>query len=94
MLVVKTNKNQIFGAYGYLRRNVRALNSKNFFFNITNEELRKDNISLTLNNDGISVYPYFKLGISFFKVDNKTYRDNKSFSCKEVEIFDIILSLK
>ena len=94
LLVVKTNKNQIFGAYGYLRRNVRALNSKNFFFNITNEELRKDNISLTLNNDGISVYPYFKLGISFFKVDNKTYRDNKSFSCKEVEIFDIILSLK
>jgi len=93
LLVVETNTNQIFGAYGYLKKNENLLNSNNFFFNIKNEELIKDNVSLTLNTDGISVYPYFKLGISFFKFNNKT-KDDEFFSCKEVEVFDINLNLK
>jgi len=92
LLVFKTNSNQILGAYGYLKKNKNLLHSKNFFFNIANKELRKDNVSLTLNSDGISVYPYFKLGKSFFKCSNIAFKENEFFSCKEVEIFDITLS--
>ena len=92
LLVVKTNKNQIFGVYGYLKRNGNSVNKTNFFFNITNQELKSGITYFSLNNEEINVYPYFKLGKSFFKLQNIFYKDNKVFSCKEVEIFEISLN--
>ena len=68
------------------------VNTKNFFFNITNEKLRTGNVYFSLNNDEISVYPFFKLGKCFFKVQNTNYEDGKAFSCKEVELFEISLN--
>ena len=89
LLVVKTHNNHIFGVYGYLYKNGNLINTKNFYFNITNNELKTSNISLELYNDEISVNPYFKLAKFFAKFQNIIYEHNKVFSCKEVEIFDI-----
>ena len=92
MLAVKTNKNQIFGVYGYLKRNGISIDKTNFFFNITSQELKTGNPSFSLYNEEIKVDPYFKLGKSFFKPSNVFYGDNKAFSCKEVELFEISLN--
>jgi len=92
LLAVKTNKNQIFGVYGYLKRNENSVNKTNFFFNITNQELKSGITYFSLYNEEINVYPYFKLGKSFFKLQNIFYKDNKVFSCKEVELFEISLN--
>ena len=88
MLVVKTDNEQILGAYGYLHRWGKFIQTKNFYFNITNKELSTSNISFKLNNEEISVNPYFKLGKGFFKSQNNTYK-NYNFCCKEVEVFEI-----
>ena len=89
MLVIKTKENQIFGAYGYLYRNGIFIYTKNFYFNITNKELKIGQMPLKLNNEGIYVEPYFKLGKSFFKYQNIICKEYEYFTCKEVEIFCI-----
>ena len=89
-MIVKTKKNQIFGAYGYLRRNQDIFSNKNFYFNISNNDIKTNNISLKLYNDRLVVYPCFQLGKDFFKSQNLIYADNIVFSCEEVEVFDII----
>ena len=91
MLVVKTKENQIFGAYGYLNKIGNYNYNKNFYFNITNKELKIDQIYLTLNNEGIYVDPYFRLGKSFFTDQNIICKEYQYFSCKEVEVFEINL---
>ena len=90
-MVVKTKENQIVGAYGYLYKNGNYNYKKNFYFNITNKELKIGQIYLTLNNEGIYVDPYFRLGKRFFTDQNIICKEYQYFSCKEVEVFEINL---
>ena len=91
LLIVKTQKGNIFGAL----KNYNEINidkeDKGFVFDIINDKIYFDDSYGYMKDDKIGVYQYFCLSSNVFSNCNKIRKnmnfEEKYFSCKEVEIF-------
>ena len=92
LLLVKTQKGNIFGALKSFNDINKDKEDKGFVINIINEKKYFDDSCGFMKDDKIGVYKYFCLLKNVFCKCNKIINENMNceenyFSCKEVELF-------